>query len=231
MFAAMPDVAIGGCAVRTFRVEGEVGQGYGRYDAWLNALCAHEHIAREIFVESPLAHPTVMFRRDVACALGGYREVDWPEDYDLWLRAFVAGVRFAKLADVLVHWRDHDTRTSRIDKRYSRHAFLRCKAHYLARGPLLRHRDVIIWGGGPIGKALGRYLRQNGITPVAFVDIDPRKIGRQRGDAPTISPQQLAPYRGMAMIAAVGSLGARDLIRQHAGQLGWREGVDLFCAA
>ena len=39
-------------------------------------------------------------------ALGGYRDFDGPEDYELWLRAFDAGLRFAKLADVCSQWRD-----------------------------------------------------------------------------------------------------------------------------
>ena len=36
---------------------------------------------------NPFAHPTVMFRRDVVEALGGYREsMPFAQDYDLWLR-------------------------------------------------------------------------------------------------------------------------------------------------
>src|SRR5438132_3653444 len=40
--------------------------GMRAYVRWLNALLDHEAIARDLLVESPLAHPSVMMR---ACAL------------------------------------------------------------------------------------------------------------------------------------------------------------------
>ena len=76
------------------------------YVAWQNRLCDHAAIVRELLVESPLAHPSVMMRRALLERLGGYREFDGPEDYDLWLRAHRAGARFAKLRRRLLEWRD-----------------------------------------------------------------------------------------------------------------------------
>ena len=48
------------------RVE-DVGAGGGmrRYVSWLNGLLSHEDIVRDLFVESPLAHPSVMMRADM----------------------------------------------------------------------------------------------------------------------------------------------------------------------
>ena len=79
-----PQVSLVTCQVESFS-EQELGGGYRHYDAWLATLLTHEDFMRERFVESPLSHPTVMFRREAILGLGGYRDLDWPEDYDLWL--------------------------------------------------------------------------------------------------------------------------------------------------
>jgi hypothetical protein len=63
------------------------------------------------------------------------------------------------------------------------------------------------------------------------VDIDPRKIGRQMRGAPIIPPEGLADHRGAFVIAAVGSEGARDLIRAQLTHLGRTEVTDFLCAA
>ena len=87
-----PSVAACGTGVEYFPPE-HVRNGAMRYQAWLNSLCTPEDIARDVFVECPLAHPTLMIRRSVLLAVGGYRELDWPEDYDLVLRVWAAGHR------------------------------------------------------------------------------------------------------------------------------------------
>jgi hypothetical protein len=53
------------------------------YEAWQNALVRPRRHLRDLFVESPFAHPSVLFRRDVVERAGGYRQMGWPEDYDL----------------------------------------------------------------------------------------------------------------------------------------------------
>jgi hypothetical protein len=82
-----PEVGVVGTQVKGFPSR-TLGDGYRRYVAWLNALLTPEQIEREIFVESPLAHPSVLMRRSVVEVLGGYQAVEGPEDYDLWLRCF-----------------------------------------------------------------------------------------------------------------------------------------------
>lgn len=58
---------------------------------------------------SPLAHPTVMMRRELVLSLGGYRaEAVHCEDYDLWWRASQA-TKLANLQEVLLHLRKHDS--------------------------------------------------------------------------------------------------------------------------
>ena len=75
--------------------------GMRAYVDWSNELLDDAAIRRDLLVESPLVHPSVMMRTGALRALGGYRDFGGPEDYDLWLRAAQEGLRFGKLDGVL----------------------------------------------------------------------------------------------------------------------------------
>ncbi len=235
LLEAHPEVGVVGTLVRMVR-EGGIGGGFAHYARWLNGTVTAEDCAREIWVESPLAHPTVMMRTRECRALGGYRDCKWPEDYDLWLRYHAAGFAITKVPEVLLDWTDRDDRTSRVDGRYHRDRFIDAKAHYLVRGPLSQSRTAFIWGAGTIGKRLARALRADGITIPAFVDVDKNKIGvKSPGGAPVVAPEALpglrAQHPGAPVLTAVGVRGVRTLIRSRLDAAGLREGSDYFCCA
>jgi glycosyltransferase involved in cell wall biosynthesis len=72
---------------------------------------AHAQIERDFQTANALAHPTVMMRRQVIESVGGYNpEFRYSEDLELWLRMLNSGVRFANLPEVLVQYRQQDTR-------------------------------------------------------------------------------------------------------------------------
>jgi GT2 family glycosyltransferase len=207
-----------------------VGEGLRRYIEWQNAIVTPEEHAREIYVESPLCHPSVMLRRAAIVQLGGYRDIGWPEDYDLWLRLHAAGWHLAKVPALHLRWRHREGRATFADPRYAIERFMEAKA-----GPLAAHvarlgRPMIVWGAGPTGKRLARALERHGRRAERFVDIDPRKIGRVARGAPIVSPERLV--RGaQTVVVAVGARGARDLIRAHLGGVGFVEGDDYVCAS
>jgi hypothetical protein len=185
-------------------------------------------MARERFVESPLAHPSVTVRRELFLDAGGYRDRGWPEDYDLWLRLFAAGARFAKVERPLHFWREHPERLTRRDLRYSTAAFLRCKAHHLALGPLSGGRPVVVWGAGQTGRRLARLLLDGGVEITAFIDIDPRKIGGAR-PRPVVAPTRCqACSDRMVVLAAWRREGTRLIARLEA--FGWSR-VGFWCVA
>jgi hypothetical protein len=210
-----------------------VGEGSRIYEEWLNALTTPEAVARERFVESPVAHPSAVLRRELLERLGGYREAGWPEDYDLWLRLLESGVRIAKVESLLHFWREHGDRLTRRDPRYGVDGFLRCKAHYLLRGPFAGGAPVVVWGAGQTGRRLARYLLSGGAHIAAFVDIDPAKVGRSRHGRPVVAADGLPQLldRDTVVLAAVASRGARALIRSRLNGLGLVEGEGYWCVA
>jgi glycosyltransferase involved in cell wall biosynthesis len=229
-----PDIALVGSRIRGYPAE-DVREGFSIYLEWQNSLLCDEDIRREIFVESPLAHPSVVMRSDPLREVGGYQEHGWAEDYDLWLRLYLAGKRFAKLPEVLLDWREHPARLTRQDSRYSLENFLRIKAYYLVRGPLRGKGAVLVWGAGMIGRRLSKHLLRQGAPITAFIDIDPVKIGRTRRGLPILPPSDLPDWwrasTNPVVLAAVGARGARKLIRQQLTQFSLQEGRDWWGVA
>ncbi|MEE8483107.1 MAG: glycosyltransferase [Nitrospinota bacterium] len=226
-----PDIGIVGCKVKIFREDG-VMEGYRRYEEWVNSLLSPEEIEREIFVESPLPHPSVMMRKSVVEKLGGYMDNGWPEDYDMWLRAKFAGIRMAKAPELLLEWRDHSARMSRNEKRYSRKSFHMARAFYLAKlAKAAGDKKIVIQGAGTTGKVIGKYLKKYGAKLKAYFDINPRKIGGTKLGLPVHSPEELHLFTDHMLISAVSSWDARDEIRLLAQNAGFTEGVDFFCAS
>jgi glycosyltransferase involved in cell wall biosynthesis len=213
----------------------DLREGFRIYIDWLNSLISSDDIAREIFIESPMAHPSVMMRRSWIERLGGYQEHGWPEDYDLWLRMHIAGARFAKVPRELLGWREHASRLTRTDRRYSVENFLRAKAHYLLRGPLQGRESLILWGAGQMGRRLSKHLLLGGAPLEAFIDIDEKKIGRTRRGRPIVAVDALpAMWKRLphpVLLVAVGSRGARELIRTQLEDFGLEEARDWWAVA
>lgn len=205
-------------------------QGMADYEAWQNGLTYHHLIIRDLFVESPFVHPSIMTRRIILEKLGGYRNNGWPEDYDLWLRMAAAGVRFARLPMPLLFWRDHPERATRTLDEYVLGAFRACKYHYLLSGFLQACHDVVIAGAGLEAKAWQRLLATSGITVSTWLDVDPKKIGKLLHNAPVIHPDQLH-LNGRKMLVAIGVRGAREQFRTVAAKRCWHEGVDFISVA
>jgi len=211
--ALREDASLGVVGTRVEAFPGEsVGEGLRRYVGWQNALSSPEEHARDLYVEAPLCHPSVMLRRAALEAVGGFREVPWPEDYDLWLRLHAAGWAMTKIPEVLLRWRQREGRLTFADLRYSLEAHRACKARFLA--PVLRAHDraLTCWGAGPTGRRLARAIEVEGVRFARWIDIDPRKIGRIARAAPIASPDVLDPTRDFVVVA-VGSSNARELVR------------------
>lgn len=223
-----PGIAACGTRIRYFP-DDAVRDGARRYERWLNARIEPDDIARDIFIECPIAHPALVVRRAALLAVGGYRHMGWPEDYDLVLRLWTAGHRMANVPELLLHWREGERRASRTDARYSPAAFRRCKVHFLRRTLLAARDGAVVWGAGPVGKAFARELLEQGTRVRAFVDLDPRKIGQTIHGAPVIGPADVVRNRGALVLAAVGQPGARAEIRAELKRLGFEEMRD-FCA-
>lgn len=222
-----PSLAVMGCQVELFPEE-EILAGYREYVRWQNGCVTAAQIAAQIYVESPFAHPSVMFRADVIGAMGGYLEGDFPEDYELWLRLHAGGVRMAKVPEVLLRWRESSGRASRVDPRYSREAFDRLRARYLARDARIAGRDLVFWGAGRKTRLRARHAIAAGLRPVAWIDIDPKKTGRAIAGIPVHPPEWLQRTGSSFVLVWVTNHGAREEIGAFLAERGFVEGRDYM---
>jgi glycosyltransferase involved in cell wall biosynthesis len=73
--------------------------------------------ARFLVHGSPLAHPTVMMRKEAVKKVGGYRRAfSHCEDYDLWLRISELGYAIANLPKPLLNYRVHGANVSTVHR-------------------------------------------------------------------------------------------------------------------
>jgi glycosyltransferase involved in cell wall biosynthesis len=89
-----------GCTMQEFSDAQSLGHG-----ALRQRPLTHADIMAYLPKHTPFHHPTVVFRREVALAVGGYKELDRMEDYWLWQRMLAAGARSANVPEVLVDYR------------------------------------------------------------------------------------------------------------------------------
>jgi len=224
-----PDVDICGGCVEIF--SGQVlGAGNLRYQNWLNSCRSPEKIYRELFIESPIPNPTAMFRRDAIGCLGGYRDPDWPEDYDLFLRADAAGMRMGKPDGVILRWREHDQRLTRTDPRYDISCFQAAKAHFLV-SQRLRGRPIVIWGAGPTGTLMHDLLESEGAVIQGFLEVHPRRIGGSKRALPVWPIDHVSELNEEFVLVAVGAAGARKEIGAYLVERGKKEGSDYLFVA
>lgn len=222
--------------------------GYAAHVDWLNSLTTPEAISASRFVDSPIANPSVMFRRELVDRLGGalpntgnapghaVGAAPFPEDYEQWLRWLEGGVRMGKVAEEVLVWNDPATRLSRTAAEYSVEAFARVKAQYLWRW-LIRHNPqhprVWVWGAGRVSRQKLAPLIDMGLVIEAFVDIDAKKIGQSVHGIPVLPRTAIPPYSASDpatpfvpfILANVASRGARGEITAWLEGLGYQMGV------
>jgi glycosyltransferase involved in cell wall biosynthesis len=227
---ADPSLAAVGGRVRLFPRR-TVREGMRRYVAWLHGLTSPELVARDLLVEAPLVHPAAAIRASALHRAGGWRDGLFPEDYDLWLRLSAAGGRLSNAPELVLDWREGPARATRTDPRYAlrRHVALKCahlRAHVLGAA-----REVVLWGAGPTGKAFADALSLEQVGVVAFLEVDPNKLGRTVRGAPVLPFREAPRFRGVPILVAVGAPGARALIRAELGAMGLVELRDFWCVA
>jgi len=201
--------------------------GLRAYADWLNSLVTVEAVLRDLWIECPLPGPGLTARAELV----SYRDQGWPEDYDLVLRIWQTGGRFRNVDAPVLRWRDHPRRLSRTQPAYTLDAFRRCKVHFLGQTLLSGGRPAVVWGAGPSGKALARALIEAGTPLAAFVEVDPRKLGKRIHGAPVVPVERAADFPGALALGAVAGPEGRARVRELAARLGFTEGVDFVAVA
>lgn len=226
---AHPEVGVLGTRTR-FETSVQKSNGMAWFVNWQNAILgSHEHYVKR-FVDAPLAHPTVMFRRALVDRFGGYDTGPLPEDHELWLRWMDAGVRFAKLPEELLTWNDHQHRLSRTHANYSLEAFFTTKAKWIARWIERKYgasRPIIIAGTNGLCRDRARKLEEQGVCINAFTDVKRRAVPGY-----AFIPHDQLPGPGEALVISfISQRGTGDRIAEFLASRALEEGEDFILAA
>ena len=229
-----PSTGLVSCKVEHFSSSTGDTRGYESYVKWTNEQLSHEEISLNRFVESPFAHPSVLFRKNLIDEFGPYRDGDFPEDYELWLRFLSSGVRMNKLDEILLQWRDHPARLSRQSERYSKDAFQKTKARYLAlwlNENVQEKRRITAWGAGKVAKKQAAHLSREGVKIEQFFDVDPKKIGTPRPGLTVSSIEDIPIPGNVFLLVLAGARSAREKITRFLEKKEYSLGNDyLFIA-
>jgi glycosyltransferase involved in cell wall biosynthesis len=211
-----------GCRIRGFP-RGLVRGGMARYESWQNRLCSHQEMHRQLWVESPLAHATALMKTQSLIAAGAFRQLDGPEDWDLWARMFASGRRFVKVPRLLYFWREHEKRSTRNDPRLSEDSFRALKCAHLLAGPLKNAEQVELWSHGRQGRAWADLLSGRESFRFYYRDLNPKPVMAGHARPPPF------PLKNPGMLlVAYGTESIRNWFSDKLVDLGGRSGKDFL---
>jgi len=208
-------------------------EGYATHVHWINSITSTEDINVNRFVESPIAHPSVVFRKQITENFGVYQNGDFPEDYELWLRWLDAGIKMGKVKRQLLYWNDLASRLSRLDDRYSSDAFNKIKTNYLIKylKEKIKGRKIWLCGAGRGTRKKSDLLLVSNYSFGGYLDVDPKKTGKVFNGLLVFEAEDMPEKELAYVVSYVGTRGARDEIRTMLKRKKFEEGTDFIMAS
>lgn len=157
--------------------EGEVGDGFRRYEKWINEIAKKETHYQEIYKECVIPSHSWMIHRDDFDRVGAFDPEVYPEDYDLCFRFYRHGLNVKGLDKVLHHWRDRSNRISRTWDCYKDNRYFELKLRYFYELDRDRNRPLVLWGAGKNGKDMAKLLLGKGDS-FHWICDNKKKIGK-----------------------------------------------------
>jgi len=202
-------------------------QGFAHYVDWVNSIQTYDEILNNRFIELPIVNPSTMWRKEVAEKHGMYKQGEFPEDYEMWLRWLNDGVKIKKLNKTVLKWYDSGNRLTRTQSIYSVSSFYKIKTKYLAiwlekNNPF--HPSVAIWGASRISRRRARMLQQFGIEIECYIDIRRNRQLEQQ----VVYYSEIPPPNEMFILTYIKQKDARDEIQEFLHSRNYQEGLNYL---
>lgn len=157
--------------------EGEVGDGFRRYERWLNEVAKNGTHYQEIYKECVIPSHCWIVDKDDFDSVGGFEPEVYPEDYDLCFRFYQQGLKVVGIDKVLHYWRDRSNRISRTWEEYKDNRYFGLKIPYFYKLDRDLKRPLVLWGAGKNGKDLAKLILEREDS-FDWVCDNERKIGK-----------------------------------------------------
>lgn len=142
--------------------ENQVSEGYKNYQTWLNQINLQNKAWENIYRECVIASPNWMMLMKDLDRIGGFRSLEYPEDYDLVFQWYKNRFKIEVIPEVTLNWREHPLRTSKTSKNYQQESFFNLK---IKRFLELDHngKSLLLWGKGVKSRLVKDILKSENI--------------------------------------------------------------------
>jgi glycosyltransferase involved in cell wall biosynthesis len=212
--------------VKYFSARG-ISNGYNRYEKWLNKLTLKGNNFSEIYKECVIPSPCWMIHREDFERCGAFQSDRYPEDYDLAFRFYENNLTCIPCDEVLLYWRDYDTRTSRTSEHYAQNYFLDIKLRYFLKLDWNPKRPLTLWGAGNKGKTIAKLLIKKDIH-FQWICDNPNKIGKKIYGQELYHFNALKKLENPQTIVTVANSKAQEQIRDYFMTLNKKNIEDYF---
>lgn len=182
--------------------DGNVGNGYKKYEQWLNSLMQSENNFSEIYKECVIPSPCWLMAKATLNKIGAFDFDIYPEDYDLCFRMYQHKLKVVNVKEICHLWRDHATRASRNDSNYANNTFIDLKCHYFLLVDYNKNKELILWGAGTKGKQIAKYLNNKNI-PFTWLCNNEKKVGHIIYKQKMLHYKSIIPTEKQQFIVAV----------------------------
>jgi glycosyltransferase involved in cell wall biosynthesis len=207
--------------------ETPLGDGYKKYESWLNGLTEKGGNFSELYKECVIASPCWMVYRTDFEACGGFESEIYPEDYDLVFRFYELGLKCIPCDLVLHRWRDYAIRSSRTSEHYADNRFIAIKCFYFLKLNYDNNRPLVVWGAGRKGKSIAQYLIKENTT-FNWLCNNPKKIGKSIYDVLMQSEKAIETLDNPQIIIAVANHEEQAILKNYFHQRGMETMIDYF---
>ena len=210
-----------------FKDEGEVGDGFKKYDSWLMTIARENSHKREMYKECVIPSNCWLVYREDFDKIGAFSPETFPEDYDLCFRFIEGGLKITGIPEVLHHWRDRSDRISRNWEVYKDNRFFELKINYFFKLTRNISRPLVLWGAGKNGKDLAKLLKKKE-SDFLWVCDNQNKIGKDIYDIRMEHFSLVKEILNPQIIIGVASPSGQKEITFELDQLNLKKGEDYW---
>lgn len=153
----------------------------------INSIYKTEDIQKYLYWFVCITHSSVMFRRKIL-EIATYKNLKVGEDYDVFYKWNIAGIRMYKIPKVLAYIRVSNKSTSLRESSTIPQEVLKIKSNEISK-IFKKHDKVYIWGTGGLAKKTLEFILKKGFVLEGFIDKE--KYGTQFENKKTYSINEL----------------------------------------
>ncbi len=135
-----------------------ISSGYQKYEKWLNERIDYNDHWKWVYRECVIASPGWMAHKQALMDHKILDELNYPEDYDLVLKWYRSNFEIKTIPQIILNWREHPNRISRLSDQYNQENFFRLKLKHFVSHDLNEKSRLLIWGTNKKGKLTARLL-------------------------------------------------------------------------